>query len=117
MTVIAGTLYSGIGAEFDEAKVQALSPGSVLIIPANVVHWGWAKDGRVQARSAARGASGIVVVRFELNRAGEVISSTVTKSSGKDVLDHEALATFAAPVRSRHFPLPSQPARTPTSRR
>src|SRR5262249_1277385 len=39
--------------------------------------------------AAARGASGTVVLRFELNRAGEVIDSTVTKSSGNSVLDRE----------------------------
>ena len=40
---------------------------------------------------AARGKSGTVIVRFVLNRTGEVIESAVTKSSGNDVLDHEAL--------------------------
>jgi len=40
---------------------------------------------------AAHGASGTVLVRFALNRAGEVISSEVSKSSGNTVLDHEAL--------------------------
>jgi protein TonB len=61
--------------------------------------------------SAARGASGIVVVRFELNRAGEVISSTVTKSSGKDVLDQEALA-----ILRRASPFPPFPAAKPGDR-
>jgi periplasmic protein TonB len=31
------------------------------------------------------------MVQFELNRAGEVISSKVTKSSGNQILDREAL--------------------------
>jgi protein TonB len=39
----------------------------------------------------AHGASGTVLVRFALNRAGEVTSSEVTKSSGNTVLDREAL--------------------------
>jgi protein TonB len=41
--------------------------------------------------SSARGAQGTVVVRFVLNREGAVIESAVTKSSGNDVLDREAL--------------------------
>jgi periplasmic protein TonB len=41
--------------------------------------------------SSAQGASGTVVVRFVLNRAGAVIESAVTKSSGNAVLDREAL--------------------------
>jgi protein TonB len=39
----------------------------------------------------ARGASGTVTVRFELNRAGDVVGSAVTKSSGNAALDQEAL--------------------------
>jgi len=39
----------------------------------------------------AHGASGTVVVKFVLSRTGEVIESAVTKSSGNDVLDREAL--------------------------
>jgi periplasmic protein TonB len=41
--------------------------------------------------ASARGASGTVMVRFELNRAGGVIGSAVTKSSGNAALDQEAL--------------------------
>ena len=41
--------------------------------------------------ASARGASGTVVVRFELSRTGDVIGSTVTKSSGNALLDREAL--------------------------
>jgi protein TonB len=50
---------------------------------------------------AAHGASGSVLVKFALNRAGEVISSEVSKSSGNGVLDHEALDTVR---RASPFP-------------
>jgi protein TonB len=40
---------------------------------------------------SAHGILGKVVVRFVLNRAGDVIDSTITKSSGNTVLDREAL--------------------------
>jgi protein TonB len=55
--------------------------------------------------SAARGASGVVMVQFALNRAGDVIDSVVTKSSGNDVLDREALA-----ILRRASPFPAFPA-------
>src|SRR5262249_1402807 len=42
--------------------------------------------------SAAHNAVGTVTVRFVLNRAGDVIKTEVTKSSGSSVLDQEALA-------------------------
>ena len=57
---------------------------------------------------AAHGASGTVLVQFALNRAGEVISSEVSKSSGNGVLDREALDT----VR-RASPFPPFPAAKP----
>jgi len=49
----------------------------------------------------ARGASGIVLVRFELNREGEVIGSQVKKSSGSPILDRAALAILR---RANPFP-------------
>jgi protein TonB len=54
--------------------------------------------------TSAGGASGTVVVRFTLNRAGDVVSSAVTKSSGSDALDQEALA-----ILRRASPFPAFP--------
>ena len=58
--------------------------------------------------ASARGASGTVVVRFELNRTGDVIGSAVTKSSGNAVLDQEALN-----ILRRASPFPPFPAAKP----
>jgi periplasmic protein TonB len=60
---------------------------------------------------SAHGASGTVVVRFELNRAGEVINAAVTKPSGNNVLDEAALELFR-----RASPFPAFPAAKPGSR-
>ena len=60
---------------------------------------------------AAHGASGTVVVRFELNRGGEVIDSKVTKSSGNVLLDREALDLLR-----RASPFPAFPAAKPGDR-
>ena len=57
---------------------------------------------------AARGASGSVLVRFELSRSGEVISTKVTKSSGNEILDREALE-----ILRRASPFPAFPAAKP----
>jgi protein TonB len=57
---------------------------------------------------AAHGASGTAMVTFVLNRAGEVIESAVTKSSGNKVLDHEALE-----ILRRANPFPPFPAAKP----
>ncbi|KRQ02448.1 energy transducer TonB family protein [Bradyrhizobium sp. DASA03076] len=61
--------------------------------------------------AAAHGASGTVTVRFELNRAGDVIESEIAKSSGNAVLDHEALDLL-----HRASPFPAFPAAKPGAR-
>lgn len=57
---------------------------------------------------AAHGASGTVMVQFDLDRAGVVVTSKVTKSSGKQILDREALD-----VLRRANPFPAFPAAKP----
>jgi periplasmic protein TonB len=57
---------------------------------------------------AAHGASGQVTLRFALDRAGRVIESVVTKSSGSRVLDQDALDTL-----QRANPFPPFPAAKP----
>jgi periplasmic protein TonB len=59
---------------------------------------------------SARGAAGTVVVRFALNRAGDVVNASVTKSSGNNVLDEAALDLFR-----RASPFPAFPAAKPGS--
>ena len=56
----------------------------------------------------AHGASGTVLVRFELNREGAVIGSEVKKSSGNSILDRAALA-----ILHHASPFPSFPAAKP----
>jgi quercetin dioxygenase-like cupin family protein len=43
-TVLSGTLYYGRGATFDEKKLRALPPGSVIVEPANVPHFARTKE-------------------------------------------------------------------------
>jgi protein TonB len=54
--------------------------------------------------AAAHGKSGTVVLRFVLNRAGDVIQSAVSKSSGNDVLDREAISILQRAGRFPAFP-------------
>jgi protein TonB len=58
--------------------------------------------------AGAHGASGTVTMRFDLNRAGEVVSSKVAKSSGNEILDQEALDLLR-----RASPFPPFPAAKP----
>jgi protein TonB len=61
--------------------------------------------------AAAKGASGTATVRFELNRAGDVIDSELSKSSGNAALDREALDLLR-----RASPFPPFPALKPGMR-
>lgn len=61
--------------------------------------------------AAAHGASGTVTVRFELNRAGDVIESEVSKSSGNAALDREAIDLLR-----RASPFPAFPVAKPGTR-
>jgi periplasmic protein TonB len=57
---------------------------------------------------SAQGAVGTVTVRFVLDRAGQVIKTEVTKSSGNSVLDAEAVS-----ILHRASPFPPFPAAKP----
>jgi quercetin dioxygenase-like cupin family protein len=47
VTVLSGTFYLGSGPTFDESKAKELKAGSVIVIPRNAVHWGFARDSAV----------------------------------------------------------------------
>jgi quercetin dioxygenase-like cupin family protein len=38
-TVLSGVLYYGYGDKFDESKLKALGPGSVVVEPKDAPHW------------------------------------------------------------------------------
>ena len=44
-TVISGVFYVGLGEQFDESKLTAHGPGSVVILPSGQSHFHWAKSG------------------------------------------------------------------------
>ncbi len=46
--VLVGTLYVGMGEDFDADAVIAVPAGAVYLAPANVYHYVWARDGDVE---------------------------------------------------------------------
>jgi quercetin dioxygenase-like cupin family protein len=54
-TVISGVFYIGLGDEFDASKLEAFSPGSVIILPGNTPHFHWAKSGEYITQVTAMG--------------------------------------------------------------
>ena len=62
---------------------------------------------RYPEAARSRGAQGVVIVAFRIDRGGRVVSAGVAKSSGLPMLDEEALALL-----ERASPLPAPPEHT-----
>jgi quercetin dioxygenase-like cupin family protein len=58
-TVISGVFYIGLGDEFDESKLVAYAPGSVIVLPGNQPHFHWAKSGEYVTQVTAIGPLGL----------------------------------------------------------
>ena len=61
-TVISGVFYIGLGDEFDETKLTAHGPGSVLVLPGGQPHFHWAKSGEYITQVTAVGPLGLAYV-------------------------------------------------------
>ena len=62
-TVISGTMYYGVGEEFDETNMTAYPAGSVVFTPANTPHFMWAQDGETVMQEAGDGPTGLEPVQ------------------------------------------------------
>lgn len=61
-TVISGVFYIGLGKTFDESKLVAYGPGSVIVLPGNTPHFHWAKSGEYVTQVSGNGPLGIEYV-------------------------------------------------------
>jgi hypothetical protein len=61
-TVISGVFYIGLGEEFDESKLSAHAPGSVLILPGGQPHFHWARSGEYITQVTAIGPLGLAYI-------------------------------------------------------
>lgn len=58
-TVISGVFYIGLGDRFDETRLQAFPPGSVIVLPGDTPHFHWAKSGEYVSEVNAIGPLGL----------------------------------------------------------
>ncbi|RWB40290.1 MAG: cupin domain-containing protein [Mesorhizobium sp.] len=58
-TVMSGVFYIGLGDTFDEDKVNAYPPGSVIVLPGDTWHFHWAKSGEYVTQVTAIGPLGL----------------------------------------------------------
>jgi quercetin dioxygenase-like cupin family protein len=58
-TVMSGVFYIGLGETFDESKLAAYAPGSVVVLPGGQPHFHWAKSGEYITQVTAIGPLGL----------------------------------------------------------
>ena len=58
-TVMSGVFYIGLGEAFDESKLTAFAPGSVIVLPGGQAHFHWAKSGEYITQVTAIGPLGL----------------------------------------------------------
>ena len=58
-TVISGVFYIGLGERFDDSKLAAYPPGSVVVLPGGTWHFHWAKSGEYVTQVTAIGPLGL----------------------------------------------------------
>jgi hypothetical protein len=58
-TVISGVFYIGLGDHFDQSKLQAYPPGSVVVLPGGTLHFHAARSGEYVSQISALGPLGL----------------------------------------------------------
>jgi quercetin dioxygenase-like cupin family protein len=58
-TVISGVFYIGLGDTFDETRLEAHAPGSVVVLPGGQSHFHWAMSGDYVTQVSAVGPLGL----------------------------------------------------------
>jgi quercetin dioxygenase-like cupin family protein len=61
-TVISGVFYIGLGEQFDESRLTAHAPGTVLVLPSGQPHFHWAKSGEYITQVNAIGPLGLAYI-------------------------------------------------------
>ena len=61
-TVISGVFYIGLGETFDDQKLTAYGPGSVVVLPGGQAHFHCAKSGEYVTQVTAIGPLGLAYV-------------------------------------------------------
>lgn len=56
--VLSGTLYFGVGDQWDENKIKAYPAGTFYSEPPKTPHFAWAKDGEVIIQTTGMGPTG-----------------------------------------------------------
>jgi len=61
--VLSGTLYFGVGEQWDESKMKAYPAGTFYSEPPRNAHYVWAKDGEVIIQTTGMGPTGTTMIQ------------------------------------------------------
>jgi quercetin dioxygenase-like cupin family protein len=61
-TVISGIFYIGLGEVFDESKLMAFAPGSIVVLPGGQPHFHHARSGEYITQVTALGPLGLAYI-------------------------------------------------------
>ena len=64
-TVISGVFYIGRGDRFDEEKLEAYPPGSIVVLPGDTPHFHWAQSGEYVTQVTAIGPMSLTYLNPE----------------------------------------------------
>ena len=97
--VLSGTLYFGLGEQWDDSKLKAYPAGTFFSEPSKTPHYVWAKDGEVILQITASRANG-----------HDTYSKTITIDGGPAIqsnrlLDHLGMSEFGPLSDLRRCPL------------
>jgi hypothetical protein len=56
---MSGVFYIGLGEQFDDDKLKAHPPGSVIVLPGDTAHFHWARSGEYVTQVTAIGPLGL----------------------------------------------------------
>jgi quercetin dioxygenase-like cupin family protein len=62
IVVLSGTLYFGLGEQWDESKLKPYRAGTLFSEAAGTPHYAWAKDGEVIIQITSIGPSGTKII-------------------------------------------------------
>jgi quercetin dioxygenase-like cupin family protein len=62
VVVLSGTLYFGLGEQWDESKLKTYPTGTFFSEPSKTPHYAWAKDGEVILQITGVGPSGTTLI-------------------------------------------------------
>ncbi|WP_244609010.1 cupin domain-containing protein [Bradyrhizobium sp. SUTN9-2] len=92
-TVISGVFYIGLGEAFDDDKLKAYPPGSVIVLPGETWHFHWAKSGEYVTQVSALSPLGLEYHDSRDDSRGSAGAAIGSERSNGRLCDHSNSAS------------------------